>query len=108
MNRITSAEAALLMPAAARNLRAERIEAIIAEARHARSTALAARINGFFQALAGALTAIRNRRETIAQLRSLSDRELNDIGLSRAGIVAAAAAAAPAVANDQAGTQRAA
>lgn len=90
MTRITSAEAALLMPQSPRNAQAERIETIQAEARQARATALAARISGFFQGLRAALTAIRNRRETIAQLRLLNDRELADIGLTRGNITAAA------------------
>jgi len=108
MNRITSAEAALLMPTAPRNAEAERIEAVIAEARQARDAALAARITGFFQTLRAALTAIRTRRETIEQLRALSDRELADIGLTRGSITATAAAATPIAANDQAETRHAA
>jgi uncharacterized protein YjiS (DUF1127 family) len=116
MNRITPAEAALLMPSPPRDAKAERIETIIAEARQARDAAFAARISGLFRTLHSALTAIRNRRETIAQLRGLSDRELSDIGLSRGGIVAAAVAAVPAatptvaptVANDQQDTRHAA
>ncbi len=95
MNRITSAEA-------------ERIESIIAEARQARDAAIAARIKGFFHALREVLTTLRNRRETIEQLRGLTDRELVDIGLTRSGIPAAAAAAAPLPANDMADTRRAA
>lgn len=113
MNRITSAEAALLMPqgslmGAGRNAEAERINAIIAEARQARDAAIAARIRGFFHAVREVLTAIRTRRETIAQLRGLTDRELTDIGLTRSGIPAAAAAAAPLPANDMAETRQAA
>lgn len=113
MTRITPAEAALLMPqsslhGAPRNAEAERIEAIIAEARHARDVAIAQRITGFFRVLSDALTAIRTRRETIQQLRALSDRELSDIGLTRHGIPAAAAAVSPLPANDMAETRRAA
>ncbi|UPY38085.1 DUF1127 domain-containing protein [Sediminicoccus sp. KRV36] len=113
MNRITTAEAALLMPlssnhGAPRNAEAERIETILAEARQARDAALAERIKGFFQTLRGALTAIRTRRETIEQLRGLSDRELADIGITRGGIIATATAATPLAANDQAATQNAA
>jgi uncharacterized protein YjiS (DUF1127 family) len=44
-------------------------------------------------AFTGALYALR-RRETIAELQALDDRTLQDIGLSRSGIVAAAEAAA--------------
>ena len=106
MTRITPAEAVLLMPhssliGAARNPEAERIAAIIAEARQARDRALAERISGFFRGLRGALTALRTRRETIEQLRAMSDRELADIGLTRGNIVATAIAATPVAANDQ-------
>lgn len=102
MTRITSAEAALLMPHLPRNIQAERIDAVIAEARQAREAALAARVLGFFNTLRSGLTALRHRRETIEQLRTLSDRELTDIGLTRAGIAAAANAATPLPANDAA------
>lgn len=108
MNRITPAEAALLMPRSPRNVEAERIQAIIAEAREARDRALAARISGFFRGLRAALTAIRTRRETVEQLRALSDRELADIGLVRGNITATAAAATPVAANDQVEPRRAA
>lgn len=113
MTRITSAEAALLMPhsslhGAARNPDAERIAAIIAEARQARDRAMAQRITGFFHGLRAVLTAIRTRRETIEQLRALNDRELADIGLTRAGIPAAAIAATPLPANDTAEARHAA
>lgn len=101
MTRITPAEALLLMPTAPRNAEAERIEMIIAEARQARDAAIAERIRGFARGLRNAISALRNRRETIAQLRSLSDRELADIGLVRGSIQAAANAAAPLTANDQ-------
>lgn len=107
MNRVTPAEAALLMPlssnhGAPRNTQAERIETILAEARQARDVALAARISGFFHALRAGLTAIRTRRETIEQLRILTDRELADIGLTRGTIRSRAAAATPyTAANDQ-------
>jgi len=100
MNRITPAEAALLMPSLPRNAEAERIETIIAEARQARDAAFAARITGFVRILREALTAIRTRRETVEQLRALSDRELADIGVSRSNIVNAAAAVTPFAAND--------
>lgn len=108
MNRITPAEAALLMPRLPRNAEAERVAAIIAEARQARDRALAERITGFFHGLRAALTAIRTRRETIEQLRALSDRELADIGLTRGSITATAAAATPIAANDQVDTRDAA
>lgn len=109
MNRITPAEAALLMPHTQRNAQAERIETIHAEARQARDAALAERIAGFFHALRAGLTAIRTRRETIEQLRILTDRELADIGLTRGNIRSSAAAAtSSAAANDQAATQSAA
>ena len=80
--RITSAETALLMPSPSpRGLK------------------------GLLHSLRAAVTAIRMRHETIAQLRALSDRELADIGLSRGGI---AGVAAPQAANDQSGVGRAA
>ena len=108
MNRITPAEAALLMPRPPRNAEAERIQAIIAEAREARDRALAERITGFFQTLRAALTAIRTRRETIEQLRVLTDRELADIGLTRGTILTTAASVTPLAANDQADSRHAA
>lgn len=108
MTRITPAEAVLLMPRSPRNAEAERIQAIIAEAREARDRAIAERIRGFFHGLRAALTAIRTRRETIQQLRALSDRELADIGLTRGSITATAAAATPIAANDQGETRHAA
>lgn len=113
MNRITPAEAALMMPQGSlhgsqRNAEAERIETIIAEARQMRDAAVAARIKRFFHSLRAVLTAIRERRETIEQLRILSDRELTDIGLTRGNIRASATAATPLAANDQAAKQHAA
>jgi len=108
MNRITPAEAALLMPSLPRNAEAERIETIIAEARQARDAAFAARITGFVRVLREALTAIRTRRETVEQLRALSDRELADIGMTRSNIQSAAASLTPIAANDSAGNHRAA
>lgn len=108
MNRITPAEAVLLMPRSPRNAEAERIETILAEAREARDAALARRIAGFFHGLRAALTAIRTRRETIEQLRALSDRELADIGLTRGNIATSAAAATPIAANDPAAPRQAA
>jgi len=108
MNRITSAEAALLMPSLPRNAEAERIETIIAEARQARDAAFAARITGFVRVLREALTAIRTRRETVDQLRALSDRELADIGMTRGNIHSAATSLTPIAANDPAGNHRAA
>jgi uncharacterized protein YjiS (DUF1127 family) len=113
-SRITPAEAALLMPLATprRPSEAEQIEAIIAEARRARDAALAERIGAFFRGLREVLTALRRRRETIEELRALSDRQLKDIGVTPGGIAAAAAEAtpfaAPLAANDTAGTRRAA
>jgi uncharacterized protein YjiS (DUF1127 family) len=109
-SRITPAEAALLMPLASprRSAEAERIEAIIAEARRARDAAIADRITGFFHGLRAALTALRTRRETIEELRGLSDRQLKDIGVAPGNIAAAAATATPMPANDMAGTRQAA
>lgn len=109
-SRITPAEAALLMPLGSprRSAEAERIEAIVAEARRARSAALADRIARFFNGLRAALTALRSRRETIEELRALSQRQLTDIGVAPGNIAVAAALATPIVANDMAGTRRAA
>lgn len=107
-SRVISAEAALLMPHAFRDAKAAELARLIAEARRARDAAIAARISGFFRGLRSALTTMRARRETIDQLSGLSDRELADIGLSRAGIVAAAEASVPMPANDQAETRKAA
>lgn len=107
-SRIISAEAALLMPFAPRNDKADEVARLIAEARHARDAAFAARISGFFNGLRNSLNAMRARRETIEQLRGLSDRELADIGISRSGIAAAALASVPNPANDHADVRRAA
>ncbi|WP_165585564.1 DUF1127 domain-containing protein [Roseococcus sp. SYP-B2431] len=106
--RIISAEAALLMPLAPRNDKADEIARIIDEARRARDAALAARLSGFFRGLRDALAAMRARRETIEQLSGLTDRELADIGLFRSGIPAAAHASVPRPANDRAEVRRAA
>lgn len=107
-SRVISAEAALLMPYAPRDAKADEIARLIAEARRARDEAIAARISGFFRGLRNALAAMRARRETVEQLRSLTDRELADIGLSRSGIQAAAEASVPSPANDQSEIRRAA
>jgi uncharacterized protein YjiS (DUF1127 family) len=111
-SRITPAEAALLMPRAtpARPSEAADIAAAIAEARRVRDEALFARVGAFFTAIAEGLTALRRRGQTIAELRALSDRELNDIGVRRGNIAEVAASALPeaANANDAAGTRRAA
>lgn len=108
-SRITPAEAALLMPfSSGEPPEAQRIRAIVAEARRARDAALAARILAAFRGLRAMMTALRQRRETVAELRALSDRELADIGLSRSGIEGAAAAAVPLPANDAADGRRAA
>lgn len=106
--RIISAEAALLMPFASRDDKAEEVARLIAEARRARDAAIAARIAGFFRGLRNAISAMRARRETIEQLSSLTDRELADIGLSRSGITAAAEASIPRPANDEAEIRHAA
>lgn len=108
-SRITPAEAALLMPfSSGEPPEAQRIRAIVAEARRARDAALAARILAGFRGLRAMLTALRQRRETVAELRALSDRELADIGLTRGGIAGAAAAATPLPANDAQQGRRAA
>lgn len=108
-NRITPAEAALLMPAArpAPPSEAQDIEAIIAEARARRDEALFAGIVRFFRALREGIETLRRRHETIAELRRLSDRELADIGVTR-GNIETVASALPEAANDAAGNRRAA
>ena len=78
----------------------------VATGRDARSRTLAQGLRAGIHALRAALTALRLRRETIAQLRLLSDRELADIGLDRGAIPAAAAQAVPA--NDRDGRRDAA
>ncbi|MBS7813568.1 DUF1127 domain-containing protein [Roseococcus pinisoli] len=106
-SRIISAEAALLMPALPRDTEADEIARMIDEARRARDAAIAARVTGFFHGLRATLHDWLARRETIHQLRGLTDRELADIGLSRAGILAAAASL-PSPANDVAKLRQAA
>lgn len=107
-SRITQADAALMPFTPAEAPDAQRVRAIVAEARRARDAALAARLKRAFHGLRALMTALRQRRETIERLRALSDRELQDIGLSRAGIPAAAAQAVPLPANDAAEPQKAA
>lgn len=79
---------------------------LVAEARAARSRGLARGLSAAFRGLREILTALRMRRETIAQLRALSDRELSDIGLDRGAIPAAAMR--PLAANDVVETRHAA
>lgn len=79
---------------------------MLAEARRHRSLGLARGLLSAFHALRQVLTTLRERRETIAQLRSLSNRELADIGLTRGSIVGAATLAIPA--NDASEARRAA
>jgi uncharacterized protein YjiS (DUF1127 family) len=81
------------------------MRARVAEGRGRSSLALARGLQAGFNALRQALTALRLRRETIMQLRALSDRELKDIGLNR-GAILSAAGTAPA--NDQGSLDRAA
>ncbi|MCW8086925.1 DUF1127 domain-containing protein [Sabulicella glaciei] len=107
-SRITSAEAALLMPAISQSPSARRVEVLLAEARRARDEELMRRVAGFFRGFGRILAAIRHRHETVRQLRALSDRELADIGLNRSNIGAAAAQAVPMPANDGASGRRAA
>lgn len=107
-SRITSAEAALLMPATPQGPSARRLEFLLAEARRARDEELIRRVAGFFRGIGRVLAAIRHRHETLRQLRALSDRELADIGLNRGNIGAAAAQAVPLPANDSASGRHAA
>ena len=64
----------------------------VAEARNARARGLAHGLLAAVRTLRDILAVFRQRRETIAQLRALSDRELADIGLSRGAIPDVAAA----------------
>ena len=66
------------------------MRARVAAGRDRRSLALARAILAGFHTLRQVLTALRLRRETITQLRALSDRELRDIGLNRGAILSAA------------------
>lgn len=90
--RVTPAEAALLMPQsmsmAPQMHEALRHQSDVAADRRKALHGLTARLAAAFQALRGGLTELRQRRETIAQLRALSDRELADIGISRGTIPA--------------------
>jgi uncharacterized protein YjiS (DUF1127 family) len=65
------------------------IDAIVTQARRERDAALAQRVQRFFGALAAigqALLTWNARSTTYENLRSLSDRELADIGLTRGDI----------------------
>ena len=64
---------------------------VVAEARDARARVIARGLLAAVRSLRLGLTALRQRRETIAQLRALSDRELADIGVDRGAILAVAA-----------------
>jgi uncharacterized protein YjiS (DUF1127 family) len=65
---------------------------LVAEARHTRTHGLAHGLLTAVRTVRDVLATFRQRRETIAQLRALSDRELADIGLNRGAIPAVAAA----------------
>jgi uncharacterized protein YjiS (DUF1127 family) len=97
--RITSAETALLMPYSAPR------QDVPGDFRPAAAPGAFDGLKRLVHGLRATLTAMRLRRETIAQLRELSDRELADIGLNRSGI---GEAALPVAANDKAGLDRAA
>ncbi|GAA3854416.1 DUF1127 domain-containing protein [Celeribacter arenosi] len=56
--------------------------------------AYAARSNGFFATLAERFARYRVYRETVNELEALSDRDLADLGLSRATVKAVAYEAA--------------
>lgn len=64
---------------------------VVAEARDTRARVIARGLLAALHSLRLGLTALRQRRETIAQLRALSDRELADIGVDRGAILAVAA-----------------
>lgn len=80
--RITKAEAELMMPIPANHAARDAVEATRLAAIRLRDAALAARVRGLFVALAEAV----RRRRAMAELNALGDRELADIGLTRAEI----------------------
>jgi uncharacterized protein YjiS (DUF1127 family) len=79
---------------------------VVAEARADRPRGFAHAALAVIHGLREILTAVRQRRETIAQLRALSDRELADIGVDRGAIPSVAARPFPA--NDSSEARRAA
>jgi uncharacterized protein YjiS (DUF1127 family) len=88
--RISQAHAAPMMPFPA-NTRLSQTEALLLQARRARDAAFAA-------GLRRVVAAVRNwfaDQRAISELRSLTDRELADIGLTR-GTIAGAVRIAPA------------
>ena len=115
--RIAEARPAPLMPFPA-NSRLSGAQAVTLEARRARDAMLAAALRDLFAATVSRRQAWRERRRAIAELGALSDRELADIGLSRATIMAAlspapdarpvTASSSPVAANDGTAVARAA
>jgi uncharacterized protein YjiS (DUF1127 family) len=82
-----------LFPAATEAPSAAQIERIIAEAAQARDEALAGSLRRTFARIGQALAAVGNalltwplRRATYDKLRRMSDRELEDIGLTRGDV----------------------
>jgi uncharacterized protein YjiS (DUF1127 family) len=65
-----------------------------ANATHTADLGLAGRFNAIKNSIAEGIARFRVYRETQAELESLSDRDLNDLGLSRSGIKAIALEAA--------------
>jgi uncharacterized protein YjiS (DUF1127 family) len=93
MNPRTTQEQIGLFPVATQAPSAAEIDAIIAEATRARDAALAAslrrglgRIGQALAAIGAALLTWPTRRATYERLRRLNDRELADIGLTRADV----------------------
>ncbi len=107
--RAATAQAAPLMPFPA-NTRLTPASALRLEAMRQRDAAIGAAL----RRLLARVAAWRMRRRAIAELRGLSDRELADIGLTRAGTLAAVhapeprATVTPRAANDVATTRAAA
>lgn len=109
-SRITPAEAAMLMPSPdlSRLGTAERTEVLIAQARAERAAFILSGFASMFRAVRRGFRALRRRNNTADELRQLSDRALADIGVARGDIFEIAARPHPEVANDVAGTRRAA
>jgi uncharacterized protein YjiS (DUF1127 family) len=115
--RITKAEAALLLPATViASRRQAEVEALRLQAIAARDAAIAAGFRRAGQAVLAAAEALVRaiatfpaRAQTYEALRSLSDRELRDIGMTRFDIPRVFDPAfAPRAANDSARSPRAA
>lgn len=83
--RIAKEEMSLLF-ATPRNAAAEQVEALRLAAGRAHDAAVVGGVRGFFARLGQALGDWNARRAAEAELRSLNDRQLADLGLTRADI----------------------